>query len=111
MFTNFALDPFFRGALVATPAAGHVEETAEAYVVELDMPGVKREDLKISVEGRDLLVEGERKGRVNATVRKLYSLPDDVNVDKIEAELKDGVLAIALPKTEAVKPKLIPIKA
>lgn len=111
MFTSIALDPFFRGALAPASAAGHVEETAVSYVVELDMPGVKKEDLKISVEGRELLVTGERKGRVSATVRKRYSLPDDVDADKIEAELKDGVLAILLPKTESVKPKLIPIKA
>jgi HSP20 family protein len=87
-----------------------VDETEAGYFLELDAPGFAKEDLKISVEGRHLLIEGERKGKTSRKLRKVYSLPDDVDAEKIEAQVKDGVLALALPKNEQAKPKLIPVK-
>jgi HSP20 family molecular chaperone IbpA len=91
-------------------SSSRVEEDANGYYIQLDAPGIKLEDLKISTEGRYLSIEGERKGRFKETLSKSFSLPDDVELDKIEAQLKDGVLELALPKKEQVKPKTIAVK-
>src|SRR3989344_3038109 len=87
----------------------HVDETAEGYFIELDAPGIRKEELRISIENRHLVIEGERKGRVESRLRRVFSLPEDVDVSRIEAQLKDGVLELALHKIEQAKPKLIPI--
>ena len=87
----------------------HVEETEQGYFIQLDAPGVKKEDLKIALENRHLVIEGERKGKSPQKLKRSFSLPDDVDFEKISAELKDGVLDLSLPKKEQAKPKLIPI--
>ncbi len=84
-----------------------IEENDKAYFIELDAPGLPKENLKISVENRHLLVEGEHKGR---GIRKLFSLPDDVSVEGIAAKLQDGVLTLALPKKEQARPKQITVQ-
>jgi HSP20 family protein len=105
-FPNFT-QPFFSD-IEERASTSRIEETENSYLIQLDMPGVKREDLKISIESQHLVVEGLRKNR--GTIRKLYSLPDDVDQDRIEAQLSDGVLELALHKKEQAKPKSIPIK-
>lgn len=91
-------------------ARSRVEEDENGYYIQIDTPGIKLEDLKISTEGRYLTIEGERKGRFQETISKSFSLPDDVDLDKVEAQLKDGVLELALPKKEQLKPKTIAVK-
>jgi HSP20 family protein len=90
--------------------------------VEAEIPGIKAEDLDISVVGRTLTLSGERKPEeaqdVNyhrrerkwGSFRKALTLPEDVNADAILAECKNGVLKITLPKAENVKPRKITIK-
>lgn len=85
----------------------HIEENEEGYFIELDMPGVKKEDLKISLENSSLYIEGVRNKR--APIKRAFSLPEDVQVEKIVAQLRDGVLELALPKKEREKPKIIPV--
>lgn len=87
----------------------HVEENKDHYFIQMDVPGVAKEDIKISLEGRHLLIEAERKRGRETKIRKVFSLPDDVNFDKIEAQHKDGVLELAIPKAEKYKPKTIAI--
>lgn len=99
--------PFFT-AFDAPAAPSRIEETEGAYLIQLDLPGVKKTDLKIALEGQHLVVEGARKNREG--VRKVYSLPDDVDHERIEAQLSDGVLELALHKKEQAKPKSIEIK-
>ncbi|EHR48436.1 molecular chaperone (small heat shock protein) [Saccharomonospora marina XMU15] len=97
-----------------------VTETEDAYLVEVDLPGIKRDDITIDVVGTELAINGEvkqkeRQGwfrhRTRRTGQFAYrvTLPQDVNADKIEATLDEGVLTVRVPKTEAAKPRRIAI--
>lgn len=94
-----------------------IEENNAAYLVRLDIPGVKKEDVKIEVMGEDLVVSGERKSersetdatttfveRKHGTFRRQFHLGNGVALEKIEANYRDGVLELTLPKAEAKKP-------
>ncbi|RZA08917.1 MAG: Hsp20/alpha crystallin family protein, partial [Proteobacteria bacterium] len=63
LFPNFFFDPALRSARAAAPSDSHVEETADAYFIQLDTPGVPKENVRISAENRHLVIEAERKGR------------------------------------------------
>lgn len=102
-----------------TPVAD-VEETDDAYLVEIDLAGVKRSDVDITATGRRLTVTGERKEkervgvlrRRNRTVgefRYEVELPAEFDTDHVEAGFEDGVLSIRLPKTDADRPRRITI--
>jgi HSP20 family protein len=97
-----------------------VEEQADAYVVEIELPGVKREDLDIEVAGRRVSVRGERKAkerlgilrRRERTVGRFHyevTLPGDVDDDAVQAHLDEGVLTVRLPKPEHERPRRIEI--
>lgn len=103
-----------------TPLAD-VEETPEAYLVEVEVPGVKREDIDIEVAGRRISVHGERKEkervgilrRRERTVGRFaceVTLPGDVDEDGVEAQLDGGVLTVRLPKPERDRPRRIEIR-
>ena len=87
----------------------HVAETPEAYFIQLDLPGVARDDIKISVEREHLVIEAERKGPFALRSRKEFLLPSDVDLDKAESQLTNGVLELALPKQAQAKPKVIAV--
>ncbi|HXG52432.1 MAG TPA: Hsp20/alpha crystallin family protein [candidate division Zixibacteria bacterium] len=91
-------------------------ETAAAFVLEADLPGVKAGDVKVEVEDGDLVLQGWRSletsrqsGRFHAMERssgyfmRRIRLPESVDRDGIEAEFKDGVLRITLPKARRKK--------
>lgn len=99
--------PEISGTPVFSPS--YVEETEKHYLIEMDVPGVAKEDIKVQMENKQLIVEGERKGRVSGKFKKIYHLPDDAGTEGVEAEHKNGVLAIAIPKTAKAGGKLIPI--
>lgn len=101
-----------------------VEETEKEYLFQFDVPGLNEKDLQISLTGRHLSVSGERKREAEQKTEKSYrteryfgrfersfTLPEEVNTDKVEAQFKDGVLTITVPKSEAVQTKSIAIKA
>jgi len=103
-----------------TPLAD-VEETDDAYVVELELPGVKKNDIEISLSGRRLLVSGERKEkeRVGVLRRRTRSvgrfqyevlLPGDVDGDAVTASLDEGVLTVRVPKSTGDRPRRIEVK-
>ena len=100
-----------------------IAENENNYVLHLDLPGVKKEDVKISFTDGQLIISGERKmekeskdskyHRLERAFGKYYrsfSLPKQIQEDKIDAEFKDGQLIITVPKSEEAKPKEIPIK-
>lgn len=102
-----------------TPPAD-VSETDDAYQVEVDLPGVQRDDVDVQFSGRELSVSGEFKERERAGLFRTRTrrsgrfeyralLPQDVDADAITAELADGVLTVRLPKQEAAKPRRIPV--
>ncbi len=99
-----------------------VREEGDKIYVEAEIPGIRAEDLDISVVGKTLTLSGERKPdeaedatfhrreRKWGSFRKALTLPEDVNQDAIHAECKNGVLKIVLPKAEHAKPRKIEIK-
>lgn len=107
--------------------AGHgpafdIYEDGEAFYISADMPGFQQENIKLRYENRTLTLSGERKQEENNKVRyhrsesfsgrfqRSFSLPTDIDVEKITAELKNGVLTVALPKHEMSKPRQITVK-
>jgi HSP20 family molecular chaperone IbpA len=81
-------------------------ESSEEYLVVADMPGLSRDEVRIEYEDGELRLSGEG----ITSYRRTFRIGDGVDVEKVAAELKDGVLEIHLPKAERTKPKLIPIK-
>ena len=103
-----------------TPPAD-VEETDDAYTVEIELPGVKREDLDIEVSGRRVSVRGERKEkertgilrRQERTVGRFayeVTLPGEIDDGALQADLDDGVLSLRLPKPEPERPRKTQIR-
>ncbi|MEM9445709.1 MAG: Hsp20/alpha crystallin family protein [Verrucomicrobiota bacterium] len=88
----------------------------DAYSVEIDLPGVSKETLAIRVDNDLIHIKATRSGLGSAKdhkgpeVNKSFYLPDDVDVDKINAVIQHGVLTLNLPKREEAKPKSIEIK-
>jgi HSP20 family protein len=89
-------------------------------VVELELPGVKRDDVTVEFGGGELTVSGqvkerERKGFLRTRTRPVgrfdyrVSLPAEVEEDKVTASLSDGVLTVRVPKTERARQRKIPI--
>ncbi len=110
------------GANVFPPVV--VSEDKDNFYVRAELPGVDPKDINISVVGKTLTIEGERKPpevgegaryhrREREYVRfsRVIGLPADVEPSKVEAKAKDGVLTVVLPKAEAAKPKQITVKA
>ena len=98
-----------------------LEETDDAYVVEVELPGVKREDINVEVIGRRLTVTGERKERERTGILRRSTrtvgrfehevlLPGEVDEEGVEATLDEGVLSIRVPKSERERPKRIAVK-
>jgi len=87
-----------------------------AYHVEVDLPGMKKEDINIQIEDNTLVISGERKVKEEikeenyykvessfGTFSRSFSLPDDADIENIHAESKDGVLEVVVPKLEVQK--------
>jgi HSP20 family protein len=103
------------------PALDAVEDK-DKYLVSVEVPGLKREDINVSVHDGVLTVSGERKrekdikeGSVHRTERyygkfsRSVSLPAEVRADKVTAAYKDGVLHVELPKAEETKPRNVEV--
>lgn len=99
-----------------------VREEADRFLVQADLPGVKKEELDISVSGNLLTLKGERKHekeikekdryyseRVFGAFSRTLELPSEIDAGKVQAAYKDGVLEISLPKSEHAKPKQIKV--
>lgn len=104
------------------PAVDIKEET-DKFIIHADIPGVKPEEIDISMEDGVLTIKGEKKSeaktekegykRVERTYGSFYrrfSLPDTANANAISAASRNGVLEVIIPKREAVQPKKINVK-
>jgi len=98
--------------------AVNISETEKAYLIKLDLPEVKKEDVKVTSENGVLAVEGERKQekreenekfhRVESVYGRFvrrFTLPEDAQEDGIEATFKDGALQLSVPKAAPKSPK------
>ncbi|MFE9399962.1 Hsp20/alpha crystallin family protein [Streptomyces flavidovirens] len=101
--------------------ADDIEETDEAYVLELDLPGLRKDQVTVEVLDSELAVHGEvkekeRTGVVRRQTRQFgafdyrMSLPADADADHIQAELADGVLTVRVPRAGREKARRIEIK-
>jgi HSP20 family protein len=105
------------GAEVEWSPSADISETDKEYLIRAELPAVKKEDVSVSVTGNTITIEGERKQRkedkaesFHGTFTRSFQLPEDVVVDKIRCEDKDGVLTVHLPKSETEKQQLKRIK-
>ncbi len=91
-----------------------VQETEDHFIVSFDMPGVKRENIKVEVKGQRLTVASERQ-RASSTAsekfERTFTLPPSVDESKIEVNYEDGVLSLLLPKMQAAKPRTLEIQS
>jgi HSP20 family protein len=112
-----------RGQSISSEPALDIAENESESVVVVELPGVKKEDIKISVENGWLTLKGERKSfEPTEKTRVLHreieyqpfarsiKLPHRVDVNKISAQLENGLLRIFLPKAEESRPRAIEIK-
>lgn len=104
-----------------TPLAD-VTETDDAYLVEIEVPGVNRKDLTVEVAATQLrvtgeIVEKEKVGWLRHRTRRVGQfayrtlLPADIDAEHITADLADGVLTVRVPKTEAARPRRVTVNA
>jgi HSP20 family protein len=102
-----------------TPPAS-VTEIADGYMLEIEMPGVKKAGLEISVENNELTIIGRRslpavEGRLihresrSENFRRVFELDPSIDSDKISAKIDQGLVALTLPKAEHVKPRKITV--
>jgi HSP20 family protein len=93
-----------------------ISETNTEYLIRAELPAVRKEDVKVTVDGGVITIEGERKQSTedtketfhrvesfHGTFTRRFTLPDNVDVENIRCEDKDGVLTIHMPKKEAAK--------
>ena len=99
-----------------------ITETEDGYDVRVELPGVSKDDVNVSVKDRYLTIKGEKRSenvddpknyrrteRQYGSFERTFTLPPKVETDKITSVFKDGVLALSVPKPEEVKSKEIPI--
>ncbi|RZU53484.1 heat shock protein Hsp20 [Krasilnikovia cinnamomea] len=101
--------------------AADLEETDDAYVLELELPGVRKDDVNIEVRDNELRVTGEikqkeRTGILRRQMRRVgqfqyvVALPGDIDPEQVEASLHDGVLTVRLGKAAASQPRQIEVR-
>ena len=104
----------------ATPSVD-IYENENEILLFADMPGVHKDDITVNIENGKLAISGVRRldhqgvsnweEFLDVEYVRSFSIPQTINVEDVEATLKDGVLTLHLPKSEAAKPRLIEIKA
>lgn len=103
----------------ATPAVD-IYENENEILLHADMPGVIKEDICVDIDNGTLSISGVRNLEIEGAANyeefsdvkyvRSFSVPQTIDVEKVEAELKNGVLRLHLPKSEAAKPRQIEIK-
>jgi HSP20 family protein len=101
----------------------NLTEDKDSYYVRAELPGVKGEALDIQVTANNLAISGERKiaaedkgakyhrrEREAGSFSRMIGLPGDIDSDKVDAKLEDGILTVVVSKAEAAKPKQITVK-
>ena len=115
------------GNSLTEPSAGvfpliNVTEDANNFYIRAELPGIKAEELDISVTGDSFSISGERKipeeqadskyhrrERESGSFSRILNLPSQIDTSKVEAGTSDGILKVTLPKSEAAKPKQISV--
>jgi HSP20 family protein len=116
------LDQLFESPMRAWAPALDVHEDKDNFVIRTELPGLRREDIDVSLQDGSLIISGERKvetvkegvevhrqERYYGKFQRALTLPAPVAGDKVKAQYKDGVLTVTLPKVEEAKPKQIAV--
>jgi HSP20 family protein len=127
-FFGEGYDPFGRfgeesWSLTTWAPACDIYETDNEIVVKAELPEVKKEDVRVSIENNVITIHGERKfseetkrenyhrlERSYGAFTRSFTLPSFVDASKINAEFKDGILRVTMPKREEAKPKQVEVK-
>lgn len=128
---NRAFDGFFRGDLLDSGSffsegwspAVDISESSDSYSIYAELPGIKKDDVKITMNGNVITLRGEKKNesekkertfnrieRSYGVFERSFTLPVTVKSEAIEARYNDGILTITLPKREEAKEKVIDVK-
>jgi HSP20 family protein len=117
----------FSGSPALRPSAGvfpavNLTEDSDRYYVRAELPGIKADNLDIQVTGRNLMLSGERsiapevegaryhrREREGGKFSRVIGMPGDVDSDKVDARLSNGILTVSVAKAEAAKPRTIEI--
>jgi HSP20 family protein len=97
-----------------------IEETDDAWIVEAELPGVRRKDVNVEVRDSEVVISGdikerERKGIIRRRTRRTggfefrVALPGGTDANKVEAKTADGVLTVRIPKSEQARPQRIEV--
>jgi HSP20 family protein len=99
-----------------------VKETSDALIFNAEMPGVKEEEIEVTIENNVLTIKGERKferdeknenyhrvERAYGSFQRSFSLPNNLDVDNVKADYSDGMLEISFPKKEEAKPRQVKV--
>lgn len=125
--TLFGMDPFLgfetRQARSAFIPPVEVKESTEDYIIKADLPGVKEEDVDISVHGNVLTLSGTRQAeerkegetyylyeRQYGSFSRSFTLPDEADTESVEANMDNGVLRLRIAKKAESKPRKISLK-
>jgi len=111
------------GGLTFVPAF-EVKETKDAFIFKADLPGVDEKDLEVTITGDRIVVSGKREfekrdesdrfytyERSYGSFSRAFTLPEGVNPDAVNADLKNGVLTLTLPKRPEIQPRRIQVGA
>src|SRR5258708_37192253 len=99
-----------------------IEETDDAWIVEAEVPGVRRKDVNVEVRDSEVVISGEikereRKGIIRRRTRRTgafeyrVSLPGHTDADKVDAKVADGVLTVRIPKSEQARPQRVEVQS
>lgn len=122
-FFDGVLDTFHSNGSTARTLPINVREEADHYVVEAEVPGATRDQVEVSIEGRNVTIrrkaaESSEKNKDGYLCREIksfaaervISLPEWADSRSADAQMRDGIITITVPKTESAKPKLLEIK-
>ena len=122
LFGSVSGRPYWQAHAGVFPLVNVTEDENNFYICS-ELPGMDSKEIHISATGRGLTITGERKiasegenvkyhrrEREGGTFNRVISLPDDIQIEKINAGYEDGILMITIPKAEAAKPKRIKVK-
>ncbi|WP_300461452.1 Hsp20/alpha crystallin family protein [Desulfobacula sp.] len=116
---SYLYDPAFR--LTSNSPRTNLLENGDNFEVQAEVPGISKQDLNIKIQGNYLEISGKRivdtpdgynihrNETGGSTFSRSFTLPADVDAEKVEAMMKDGILYLKLPKSETAKPKQITI--
>ena len=119
------VDQLWNGAAAAEPAASpalNLWEDGDTFHAEAELPGFKIEDLDLAVAGSELRIRGRRetpagktwavhrRERPSGEFSRTITFPAEIDADRVQAALQDGVLRVTLPKAPSAKPRRIDVK-